>query len=805
MTGLRHLDLDVLFGRAGEGYHAVITRSPAGDGQSVMFGRLLTDLELENFVLKVGRFRSRTRRIEAAPVAAAKQVGGRLFEAVFTGVTGECLRRSLDRAREEQATLRIRLRLSGCPELADLPWELLYDRSDDWFLALSDRTPVVRYVQLPDPPRAVPVTLLLRILVIRSEPADYPSLNLAAEWTHVRAALGELADAGSLAFTELAAPTLSELRRALLRETFHVVHYMGHGGFDAERGGMLLFTDRAGRGVPVTGADLGVMLHDHTSLRLAVLNACEAGRTDPADPFAGVADTLVRRGIPAVVAMQFEVSDDAAVEFAPALYGALAAGRLIDAAVAEARKAMYTVSALEWATPVLYLRADDARLFDISQQTAPAGNKAAVHADEGESLHRRGLYTDAAAAYRMALGLDPRLARAHSGLGRALCGLKRYPEAEGACREAIRLDPNLAVAHAALGRVLCGQKRYSQAEVACLTAVRLDPASALAHSDFGVLLRNTKRYPEAEAAFREAIRLAPDLAMAHNGFGSLLREMNRYPEAEAEFREAIRLDPAGAFPHNNLGLLLRDTKRYPEAEAAYREAIRLAPDLAMAHNGLGLVLRGTKRYPEAEAAYREAIRLDPADGLAHNNLGVLLRDTKRYPEAEAAFREAIRLAPDLAMAHNGLGLVLHETNRSPEAEAAHREAIRLDPAGAFSHNNLGVLLRDAKRYPEAEAAYREAIRLAPDLAMAHNGLGAVLHATNRYPEAEAAYREAIRLAPDLAMAHNGGHPGPGDRLRHRQARRGGAHLLPRSASPWSANPAPPNSPADSRQESARSG
>jgi hypothetical protein len=299
-------------------------------------------------------------------VIAAKQVGERLFDAVFAGPVGECLRRSTDRAREQQTTLRIRLRLADCPDLADLPWELLYDRRDDWFLALSGHTPVVRYVQLPDQPRAIQINLPLRILVIKSEPVDCPPLDLTAEWEQVAGALVELRDAGLVAFTELTSPTLGELRRALLNDTFHVLHYMGHGAFDQQNGGMLLFADRVGHSVPVTGGDLGVMLRDHTSMRLAVLNACEAGRTDPTDPFAGVADTLVRRGIPAVVAMQFEVTDVAAVEFAPALYGALAAGRPVDVAVAEARKAMYTVSPIEWATPVLYLRGDDARLFDIT-------------------------------------------------------------------------------------------------------------------------------------------------------------------------------------------------------------------------------------------------------------------------------------------------------------------------------------------------------------------------------------------------------------------------------------------------------
>jgi hypothetical protein len=206
MAGLRHLDLDLLFSEAGAGYRAVVTRSPAGDGQAVTFGPLVSDLELENFALRMSSFRSRTRRVEAAPVAAAKQLGGRLFDAVFAGTTGECLRRSLDQARGEHATLRIRLRVSGCPGLADLPWELLYDRADDWFLALSDRTPVIRYVQLPDPSRPVPVTLPLRILVIKSEPADYPPLGPDDEWEQISDALGELQDAGAVRFTELGRP-----------------------------------------------------------------------------------------------------------------------------------------------------------------------------------------------------------------------------------------------------------------------------------------------------------------------------------------------------------------------------------------------------------------------------------------------------------------------------------------------------------------------------------------------------------------------------------------------------------------------
>ena len=104
-----------------------------------------------------------------------------------------------------------------------------------------------------------------------------------------------------------------------------------------------------------------------------VLNSCQGARTTMADPFAGVATTLIQSGVPAVVAMQFEISDDAAIVFAEELYTNLI-GRQdpIDAAVAEARKAIFVeIDEVEWATPVLFLRDPDIQLFTFAVDAAP--------------------------------------------------------------------------------------------------------------------------------------------------------------------------------------------------------------------------------------------------------------------------------------------------------------------------------------------------------------------------------------------------------------------------------------------------
>ena len=185
-------------------------------------------------------------------------------------------------------------------------------------------------------------------------------------------AVGGLKERGLIQLTRLPAATLSALQRQLRQEQYHIFHYIGHGGFDQQtQDGVLLLEDENGRSRLVNGNYLGTLLHDHPSLRLAVLNACEGARTTRSDPFAGVAQQLVRQGIPAVIAMQFEITDRAAIILAQEFYDALADGYPVDAALAEARKSIYTAgNDIEWGTPVLYLRAVDGQLFDLHKWQA---------------------------------------------------------------------------------------------------------------------------------------------------------------------------------------------------------------------------------------------------------------------------------------------------------------------------------------------------------------------------------------------------------------------------------------------------
>jgi len=354
-----------------DGAYRVYATAPCGEA-SGSFELPFADLEIENFVLRASRGAQTRRRMESSQTENARIFGGRLFGALFHDRLRDVYQGALSDADRTGHGLRITLALTDTPELMDLPWEFLYDEPN--FLAISVMTPVVRYLDLPRQRRPLGIEPPLRILGMVSSPTDAAPLDTDRERANLDRALGGLVDAGLVELHWLEEATLSALLQELRTEAFHVFHYIGHGMYDhAVDDGVLLLEGEDGRGRPVSGTQLGTILHDCRSLRLAVLNACEGARTARDDPFAGVAASLVQREIPAVIAMQFEITDQAAVVFGEGFYEAVAAGFPVDAALAEARKAIFAdQNDIEWGTPVLFMRVPDGRIFEVPSESVPA-------------------------------------------------------------------------------------------------------------------------------------------------------------------------------------------------------------------------------------------------------------------------------------------------------------------------------------------------------------------------------------------------------------------------------------------------
>src|SRR5262249_36813833 len=149
-----------------------------------------------------------------APIEAAKVLGGQLYSAIFIGALGNSLGRSIEAAARASQRLRIRLRLTSVPELANLPWEYLYDEQNDRFLTLSYKTSIVRYLDVPQPVTPLAVKPPLRVLVMASSPIGYDQLSVNKEWSNLQTALGKM-PRGLIEVERLGKATLSALQERL--------------------------------------------------------------------------------------------------------------------------------------------------------------------------------------------------------------------------------------------------------------------------------------------------------------------------------------------------------------------------------------------------------------------------------------------------------------------------------------------------------------------------------------------------------------------------------------------------------------
>jgi hypothetical protein len=362
-----YLDFDVWIDQKSDGlYRAKAWSGAAGFEATGLFSLPAAFADGELCRVGAGSLRGGAGTVEMAG-ADPEAVGGELFRAVFQGELLKAFQGCLAKARGGPG-LRIRLRLNDVPHLAGLPWEYLYDAEGRGFLALSGRTPVVRYLELSEGLNTLHVEPPLRVLAVISTPRGYRELAEAdEEWRRLVAALKPLLQSRLIEVERLERPTPAALERRLRTgKPIHVLHFVGHGGFSDLRGeGVLIFEDEDGKGLPVGGPSLAYLLQDHPSLRLAMLNACNGARASQNDTFAGTAQTLVQHGVPAVIAMQAEVMDETACSFAEKFYQALAAGLPVDACIGEVRRALAAERNPEWGTPVLYLRATDGRLFAL--------------------------------------------------------------------------------------------------------------------------------------------------------------------------------------------------------------------------------------------------------------------------------------------------------------------------------------------------------------------------------------------------------------------------------------------------------
>ena len=365
-----YLDLDLHIGPQSKRAFPVSADSPGIGGARGSMRRL--NLVTELLALQVALLESDAsqpaRRGKPSRVEEpARELGRKLFSALFTGEVKAAYDAALVRASDRDG-LRVRLCIDD-PKLMTIPWEFLFDPAQEEYLCLRRDVALIRYLPVLQPPPSFRVALPLKVLALVANPSDehLAKLDLQSEVDRVKAAFEPCVRAGLVTLEFARGQTVDDLEVAMRTEP-NVFHFVGHGDFDTMQGeGGIFLTAENGQAVRLEAQRLARILSGRKQLRLVVLNACEGARGNTEGVFSSTAATLVRRGIPAVLAMQYKINDLAASRFAQQFYEHLAAGDPVDKAVTEARIAMdFGARTIEWGSPVLYMQSQDGVLFELS-------------------------------------------------------------------------------------------------------------------------------------------------------------------------------------------------------------------------------------------------------------------------------------------------------------------------------------------------------------------------------------------------------------------------------------------------------
>lgn len=247
--------------------------------------------------------------------------------------------------------------------------------------------------------------------------------------------------------------------------------------------------------------------------------------------------------------------------------------------------------------------------------------------------------TDAAAAFRRALELDPGFVAAQIGAlenendkeqrARLVAGLRAADRGRLNQRERFlvaaylaRLDGDDARRRQVVADYLAGHPRDPWALV-------MVAGDAWARQDWA----------EAERGYRRLLEVDPNWLLARNILGYIAMAQGRFREAEDEFRTYRFAAPDQANPHDSLGELFVLLGRYDEARAELEEALRIRPDFCASYGNLLRIAVLDRRPGDLDGIAARAERHCPSETATEFRCVALEGEAFLSGDADAPWRD----------------------------------------------------------------------------------------------------------------------------------------------------------------------
>ncbi|GGA31565.1 CHAT domain-containing protein [Okeania sp. KiyG1] len=250
--------------------------------------------------------------------------------------------------------------------ISSLPWEVLH--AGDRPLATGTDVIFSRYqpnTSLPKQTRTRTPEEPLKILMAIAAPSDKDSLQLEKEYEALQQELQINSGETQIHLDILRQPGREQLTQRLEQGKYQVFHYAGHSNWGVSGGEISLVSNTTGLTESLSGRDLAGLLVNN-GIQMAVFNSCRGAYNHLVNPTddevaLNLAEALVKRGIPGVLAMAERIPDEVSLSLTRLFYRNLNQGYPIDLSLSRARQGLisaYGSHELYWALPVVYLHSE---------------------------------------------------------------------------------------------------------------------------------------------------------------------------------------------------------------------------------------------------------------------------------------------------------------------------------------------------------------------------------------------------------------------------------------------------------------
>jgi len=432
----------------------------------------------------------------------------------------------------------------------------------------------------------------------------------------------------------------------------------------------------------------------------------------------------------------------------------------------------------------------------------PLGNFQDAYLALGNLYYQQGDHEKAAATYRRAIELDPKLERHFFDQGKTAFDAEQYDraiepfqkflllypedvdatyllgrsyEASEDVKDALRLyartielDANHQDALMRSAQIYRSQNDPQNTLTMLTRLIAIDPSNVEAHYLSGLSYLELNRPDDALAAFLETTRLEPNHVDAHYHLASLYEQKGDTDNVVEQYETIIKLDPSKAEPFLRVGAIYQKRGDKDDLIRVYEQGLAIEPNHPQMQYDLAALFEERGENEKAITHFGLANQYDEAHYNWHFRYARLLdRDAAGRQDynqhaamAVEEYGKTIALKPDYAAAYfqralltrryKQIGGVLYRYSQIAED---FKQVVALEPKNADAHSYLGMTYLDLDQRREAKEFFLKTLRLNRKYKGANLQLGLIAEWEQNFKEAITYFEAEVAIDPKSATAY----------------------------------------------------